>query len=249
MAFVNSNNLKIKIHSLSTAVPKLAGNSSLERNGIDQRKEGSLENGVYIDSPKKGLLSKDGNEEGAQSKAQTNGGDLGSRIEHMHLWNKGMEVLGASKEYAADIGRSLFHMKERLMYKLAAVPVPAEALDNARQSVETIIKDMTHAAQGLTKDAVQRIKSRLVEILPSLSPTQTEKIVDDAEIEVLDMSQGSATRDASRDERKLSSTESTKQENQREDASPSKSWFMSPASSFPINMGRLKRPFSPRSRL
>lgn len=242
MAFVNSNNLKIKIHSVSTTVPRLAGNSSLERNGIDQGKEGSLESGVYIESPK-------GNEEGAQSKAQTNGADLGSRIEHMHLWNKGMEVLGASKEYAADIGRSLFHMKERLMYKLAAVPVPAEALDNARQSVETIIKDMTHAAQGLTKDAVQRIKSRLVEILPSLSPTQTEKIVDDAEIEVLDMSQGSATRDASGDERKISSAESSKQENQRDDASPSKSWFISPASSFPLNMGRLKRPFSPRSRL
>lgn len=249
MAFVNSKNLKVKIPSVSTTVPKLAGNSSLERNGSDQGKEGSLESGVYIESPKKSLLSKGGDEEGAQSKAQTNGGDLVSRIEHMHLWNKGMEVLEASKEYAADIGRSLFHMKERLMYKLAAVPIPAEALDNARQSVETIIKDMTHAAQGLTKDAVQRIKSRLVEILPSLSPTQTEKIVDDAETEVLDMSQGSATRDASRDERKILSAESTKQENQRQDASPSKSWFISPASAFPINMGRLKRPFSPRSRL
>ena len=81
---------------------------------------------------------------------------------------------------------------------------------------------MTHAAQGLTKDVVQRIKSRLVEILPSLSHLQTEKIVDDAEIEVLDMSQGSANQDASRDESKTSLPESSKQENQREDASPSK---------------------------
>ncbi|KAH9305394.1 hypothetical protein KI387_009798 [Taxus chinensis] len=248
MAFLNSNNLKVQIHSVSTTIPKLTDNSSLERNGSHHGKEGFLENGVYIENLKKSLESKNGDEEGGQRKVETNGGDLG-RVEHMQLWNKGMEVLEASKEYAADFGRSLFHMKERLMEKLAAVPIPADALDNARQSVESIIKDMTHAAQGLTKDAVHRIKSRLVEILPSLSPTQTEKIVDDAETEVLDLSQGVATGDALRDKGKTSLPESGKQDIRNEEASPSKSWFIAPASSFSINMGRLKMPFSPRSRM
>ena len=141
-------------------------------------------------------------------------------------------------------------MKERLMDKLAAVPIPAEALDNTRQSVETIIKDMTHAAQGMTKDAVQRIKTRLVEILPSLSANQTGKIVDDVEREVMDMSQADASGDSSTAEEKSTLGQSNKQEPQHEETiAASKSSFMSPASSFSINMGRLRRPWTPRSRL
>jgi len=49
----------------------------------------------------------------------------------LQLWNKGFGVLEASKGYFADIRRGLFHMKERLMDKLDAIPIPREALDNA----------------------------------------------------------------------------------------------------------------------
>lgn len=85
-------------------------------------------------------------------------------------------MLEASKGVAGDIKRSLSQVKDRIVDKLAAVPVPADALDNARQSLESIIKDVTHAAQGLTKDAVHKIKVRLAEILPFLSPNQTGKV-------------------------------------------------------------------------
>jgi hypothetical protein len=94
----------------------------------------ALQNGVYIQSLKKGLNAKNGDEEviNGHAKAQTNGKDYGAKIEHLQLWNKGFGVLEASKGYVSDIRRSLFHMKERLMDKLAVVPILGVALDNAR---------------------------------------------------------------------------------------------------------------------
>lgn len=226
--------------------------SSGENHEIGQGNSYALENGTYIQGPKKGLAAENGDEEvtNGHVKAETNSKDYGAKIEQLQLWNKGFGVLEASKGYAADMRRSLFHMKERLMDKLTGVPIPAEALDNARQSVETIIKDMTHAAQGMTKDAMQRIKGRFVEILPSLSPRHTGKIVDDAEREVLCMSQAAAPGYASRVEGNNCLEESNKQEIQDEEGIPaSNASITSPALSFSVNMGRLKRPFSLRSRL
>lgn len=225
--------------------------SSAENHEIGQGKVHALENGVYVQSPKKVLDAENGVEvANGDAKSQSNGQDYGTKIEHLQLRNKGFGVLEASKGYAADIRRSLFHMKERLMDKLAAVPIPAEALDNARQSVETAIKDMTHTAQGMTKDAMQRIKGRLVEILPSLSPHHTGKIVHDAEREVLGISQVAAPGFASRIEGKNSLEEFNKKEIQHEEGiPPSKASIISPALPFSIKMARLKRSFSPRSRL
>lgn len=62
------------------------------------------------------------------------------------------------------------------MEKMASAAVPADALDNARHFLETVVRDLTVAAQGLTKDALQRIKAHLVQILPSLSPAITTKV-------------------------------------------------------------------------
>ena len=67
-------------------------------------------------------------------------------------------------------------MKDIIVDKLAAVPVQVEALDNARQSLESINKDVTHAVQGLTKEAAHKIKIRVAEILPFLSPNKTRKV-------------------------------------------------------------------------
>ena len=67
-------------------------------------------------------------------------------------------------------------MKDIIVDKLAAVPVPVEALDNARQSLESINKDVTHASQGLTKEVVHTIKICVAEIFPFLSPNQTRKV-------------------------------------------------------------------------
>ncbi|KAJ4844495.1 hypothetical protein Tsubulata_006333 [Turnera subulata] len=79
-----------------------------------------------------------------------------------------------------EIRRHLGVIKERVLEKLAASSVPADALDNARHFLETAVKDVTLAAHGLTKDTLNRIKTRLVDILPSLSPAITTKMVDDA---------------------------------------------------------------------
>ncbi|XWS20577.1 hypothetical protein CRYUN_Cryun31cG0114200 [Craigia yunnanensis] len=84
---------------------------------------------------------------------------------------------------AADIRRNLGVIKERVLEKLAAAAVPADALENARHFLESMVRDVTVAAHGLTKDALHRVKTHLVDILPSLSPTITRKMVDDAEKE------------------------------------------------------------------
>lgn len=77
---------------------------------------------------------------------------------------------------AADIRRNFGGIKERLLEKMATAAVPADALDNARHFLETVVRDVTVAAQGRTKDALQRIKAHLVHILPSLSPAITAKV-------------------------------------------------------------------------
>lgn len=279
MSFLNFRSAKVTVHSASSS-QRPAHNSSKaslpgdnlkqEKDGIREEngrntklKEGSDQGRLYFAeyaggtevalSPKKVLDAENGHEvANGDAKSQSNGQDYGTKLEQLQLRNKGFGVLEASKGYAADIRRSLFHMKERLMDKLAAVPIPAKALDNARQSVETVIKDMTHTAQGMTKDAMQRIKGRLVEILPSLSPHHTGKIVHDAEREVLGISQVPAPGFASRIEGKNSLEEFNKKEIQHEEGiPPSKASIISPALPFSIKMPRLKRPFSfsPRSRL
>ncbi|PON37058.1 hypothetical protein PanWU01x14_323410 [Parasponia andersonii] len=75
-------------------------------------------------------------------------------------------------------------VKERLLEKLVAAAVPAEALEKARRLLETVVRDATVAAHALSKDALHRIKTHLVDILPSLSPALTTKMVDEAEKEV-----------------------------------------------------------------
>ncbi|KAH9626776.1 hypothetical protein KSS87_006978 [Heliosperma pusillum] len=87
------------------------------------------------------------------------------------------------KGVASDIRSRMNTLKDRVMEKLTAASVPSDKLENARSFLETMIKDVTTKAQGITKDALQRIKSHLVDILPSMSPTLTSKMVDDAEEE------------------------------------------------------------------
>lgn len=76
-----------------------------------------------------------------------------------------------------DIRNKMGMIKERLMEKLAAASVPSDALENTRLFFESVIKDLTSAAHGLTKDALQKIKFHLAEILPSLSPSLTSKVI------------------------------------------------------------------------
>lgn len=112
--------------------------------------------------------------------------------EGAHVWVMGKSVLEVSKGVAADLRGSfsrLLQMKDMLIVKLAAVPtIPAETLDHARHSIESIVSEATQSAYGKTRDAMLRIRLKLMEILPSLSPHETKKIVDDVEQEVLDMS-------------------------------------------------------------
>ncbi|KAF2312941.1 hypothetical protein GH714_000839 [Hevea brasiliensis] len=61
--------------------------------------------------------------------------------------------------------------------KLSAAAIPADALETAHHFLETVVKDVTFAAHGLTKDALNRIKTRLVDILPSLFPAITRKYI------------------------------------------------------------------------
>lgn len=231
-----------------------------KQNAISPGKLYSPELSVHVDAQNKNENENEEEENGSgQGKLyspdhalhlQSNGKGSENRTEHTQLWNKGKGVLEASRGVAADIRRSLSQMKDRIVDKLAAVPVPAEALDNARQSLESIIKDVTQAAQGLTKEAAHRIKIRLSEILPFLSPNQTGKIVDDVEREVMDMSEA-PTGDSLTTEENNSSGQSANQGNQANTSisSSTMSSTVSPSLSFSVNMGNLTRALSLRSRL
>ncbi|GKV26850.1 hypothetical protein SLEP1_g36072 [Rubroshorea leprosula] len=91
--------------------------------------------------------------------------------------------VGEGMMKVVDIRRNLGVIKERVLEKLAAAAVPVDALENARHLLESVVRDVTVAAHGLTMDALQRIKNLLVDILPSLSPAIATKMVDDAEKE------------------------------------------------------------------
>ncbi|OMO83290.1 hypothetical protein CCACVL1_11453 [Corchorus capsularis] len=130
---------------------------------------------------------------------------------------------------AADIRRNLGVIKERVLEKLTAAAVPADALENARHFLESVVRDVTVATHGLTKNALLRIKTHLVDILPSLSPAVTRKMVDDAEKEA--------------NEEQESEAEEQRQDNSNDQLS-AKSAFASPASSLfalikPLSRSRL----------
>ncbi|ESQ35139.1 hypothetical protein EUTSA_v10008754mg [Eutrema salsugineum] len=121
--------------------------------------------------------------------------------------------------------KDLSEVKDKVLEKLAAAAVPSESLENTKQFLEGVIKDFAGAAQGMTKDALHRIKTHLADILPSVSPAVTEKMVDDAEKE--------AIKGEEEDERK--SKESPGEE------FAGKLPYVSPTSSF---FGSLTKPFS-----
>ncbi|KAF8106093.1 hypothetical protein N665_0147s0050 [Sinapis alba] len=99
---------------------------------------------------------------------------------------KNSEEEDDSEEKQRMLGlKSLTTVKDKVLEKLAAAAVPSESLENAKQFLEGVIKDFAGAAQGMTKDALHRIKTHLVVILPSVSPAVTGKIVDDAEKEAI----------------------------------------------------------------
>ncbi|GAB4828641.1 hypothetical protein Ancab_018306 [Ancistrocladus abbreviatus] len=117
---------------------------------------------------------------------------------------------------AGEIKKSMGMMMERLLEKLAAASVPSDALENARQLLESMVRDLTSAAQGLTRNGLQRIKSHLADIFPSLSPSLTSKMVDEAEQEA--SGHGETNEDSK-------ATGETREEQQKERT------FSSPASS------------------
>ncbi|CAH2037313.1 unnamed protein product [Thlaspi arvense] len=121
--------------------------------------------------------------------------------------------------------KNLAAVKDKVLEKLTAAKVPSESLENSKQFLEGVIKDFAGAAQGMTKDALHRIKTHLSDVLPSVSPAVTEKMVDDAEKEAINGEE--------EDERK------SKERSGEEFAGKSPTVF--PASSFSAS---LTKPFS-----
>ncbi|KAM5579754.1 hypothetical protein ABKV19_009501 [Rosa sericea] len=104
--------------------------------------------------------------------------------------NAAVGVVEATKEVAMDMKRNLGAVKGKILEKLAAhaPAVPADALDNVRHFLESVVKDVTDAtgaARGVTTDGLHRIKTQLGDMLPNLSPDATKKMVDEAEKELL----------------------------------------------------------------
>ncbi|XP_041003758.1 uncharacterized protein LOC121249134 [Juglans microcarpa x Juglans regia] len=143
-----------------------------------------------------------------------------------------MGVVEASKGVVGDIRRRFGGIKERVLEKMAAAAVPADALDNARHLLETTVRDVTVAAQGLTKDALHRVKTQLVDVLPSLSPAITTKMVDEADKE--------ANRDenaeSERGEEESNDHDQPPRQDDDDDSTHGKAPFISPASSLFLNI-------------
>ncbi|KAK9714465.1 hypothetical protein RND81_06G096300 [Saponaria officinalis] len=83
----------------------------------------------------------------------------------------------------SDIKNRMSRVKDGVLEKLTAASVPSDALENARSFFESLIRDVSLAAHGLTIDALHMIKFHLADILPSLSPSVTSEMVDEAEKE------------------------------------------------------------------
>eukprot|EP00250_Pteridium_aquilinum_P034428 c7563_g1_i1 orf=274-1125(-) len=160
-------------------------------------------------------------------------------------------VLEVSKGVAADLRGSfgrLLQMKSMLIEKLSSMPtIPAETLEHARHSIESIISDATQSAYGKTRDAMSRIRLKLVEIIPSLTPHETKKIVDDVEREVLDMSKATSKGDSSQTEK---TEDQVKDDRVGVSASTASAVIApQPASGLAANVDRLKAWAFMRSRL
>ncbi|TQD76196.1 hypothetical protein C1H46_038281 [Malus baccata] len=71
---------------------------------------------------------------------------------------------------------------------------------SARHFLESVVKDVTGAAHGITKDALHRVRTHLVDILPSLSPETANKMVDEAEREANNIGGGPGREDERKNE-------------------------------------------------
>jgi len=82
-------------------------------------------------------------------------------------------------------------MAMEVMEKLGGLHLPPDSLDGVKRTVETSLK----GAFTTTKDAVQRTKQSLLDILPSplssSSATQAHQVVEDMEKDMLANSEGS----------------------------------------------------------
>jgi hypothetical protein len=59
-------------------------------------------------------------------------------------------------------------VNKRLLEKLSVATVPADALKTTRHLLKIVVKDATFAAHGLTKDALNHIKTHIIDIMPYL---------------------------------------------------------------------------------
>ncbi|KAH7294047.1 hypothetical protein KP509_28G054100 [Ceratopteris richardii] len=164
--------------------------------------------------------------------------------EGMHVRGMSKSVLEVSKVVAADIKGSfgrLLEMKSMLIEKLSSIPtIPADSLEHARHSIESIISEATQSAYGKTKDVMWQIRMKLVEIIPSLSPHETKKIVDDVESKVNGISKATDGDGGGHENLKVSS---------EENRAASTAIAPQPTSGFAASMDRVKAWALLRSRL
>jgi len=138
--------------------------TSKENNNVDERKEVIGQGELY--SPAYAL----------KIDPRINPHENGLGLEEQGDLEGSSHVVG--RGVAMDIKNRMVMVKDRLLEKLAAASVPSDALDNAKHFIETVIRDVTSTAQGLTKEALQRIKSHLADVLPFLSLSQASEVVD-----------------------------------------------------------------------
>ncbi|CAL1373871.1 unnamed protein product [Linum trigynum] len=120
--------------------------------------------------------------------------------------NHSRDARKQGKKEEQEEERKMRTIMEKVLEKLgAASSVPKEAIDDFRQFLESVVNDISVAAHGLvTKDGLDRIKTRLLDILPS---SLASKLVDDAEKEANDEDDAAtAVESRRRDDEKASGT-------------------------------------------
>ncbi|XP_024530088.1 uncharacterized protein LOC112346133 [Selaginella moellendorffii] len=103
---------------------------------------------------------------------------------------RGTAVIQASKEVASDVRAALVLMRDTVMEKLAVLPLPVEAMEAGRKSMENLIKEVSHTYDN-AKGAVQKTKDRIAEsIMPPNPAKDASQVAEEVDHTVLENTEG-----------------------------------------------------------
>lgn len=180
------------------AVPKQNSNGQVPSSDLDGNREGAEMNDLYSPAAGGGTSTSDQHNSSQHMPNKTAAG----ADEHERRGEEGGSAVSrsglveVSKGMANEVGESFVTARARVMEKLSLMQLPSESLEGVRKTFETGLK----GAYTTTRDAVQRTKQSILDILPSSlsssSATEARKVVEDMEKDMLSNSEAAGEDDA-----------------------------------------------------